>query len=107
MSVLAEHITAPAVSRLTYQEQPQNLAWASRTDGVLLGMTYERDQDVVGWHRHELGGQSDAGALLIPVVEDLTSVPAPDGTRDELYLLVQRYVNGMEKRYVELQTAIW
>ena len=107
MTVLAEHITAPAVSRLTYQEQPQNLAWGSRTDGVLLGMVYERDQDVVGWHRHELGGHSDADALLIPVVEDLTSVPAPDGTRDELYLLVKRYINGMVKRYVELQTAIW
>lgn len=108
MSILSEHITSPAMApRMAYLNQPQSLAFIPRTDGALIGFTYERDQDVVGLHRHELGGQSDDDGLLIPVVEDVISTPAPDGTRDELYLLVQRYINGASRRYVELMTALW
>lgn len=107
MTILAEHIMRPSVTELAYQEEPQAIVWGVRSDGTLLGFTYERDQEVLGWHRHELGGQSDSGALAIPVVESLAVVAAPDGTRDELYLIVQRYINGASRRYVELMTKLW
>lgn len=107
MTMLAEHITRPSLVEMAYQEQPQAIVWGVRSDGVLLGFTYERDQDVVAWHRHELGGQSDAASELIPVVESVAVVPAPDGSRDELYLVVQRYINGGTKRYIEYMTKIW
>lgn len=107
MSLLAEHITRPAITELAYQEQPQAIAWSARSDGVLLGMTYEREQDVVAWHRHELGGVSDAAGTLIPVVESITAVPTPDASRDELYMVVQRYVNGSERRYIEYMSKLW
>jgi hypothetical protein len=107
MTMLAEHITSPSMTEITYQEQPQNVLWAVRSDGVLLGFTYERDQEVTAWHRHELGGQSNAAGDEIPVVESMAIVPAPDGSRDELYLIVKRYINGGVKRYVELMTKIW
>ena len=107
MTILSEHISAPSMTRLAFGEQPQAIAWIVRSDGELLGFTYERDQDVVGWHRHELGGQSDAAGTLIPVVEDLVITSDPDGTRDELYLLVNRYINGRTRRYIELMTKIW
>jgi hypothetical protein len=107
MTVLAEHITNPSIVRMAYTEQPQNLVWTPRSDGPLLGLTYEREQDVVGWHRHELGGQSDSAALFVPVVEDVAAVPAPDGSRDELYMVVQRYINGADKRYIEYLSPLW
>ena len=107
MTLLAEHISAPAISRLAFQQQPQSIVWAPRSDGVLLGFTYERDQDVVGWHRHELGGQSDVDGLLVPVVEDVAAVGSTDGTRDDLYCVVQRYVNGTARRYIELMAKLW
>lgn len=107
LSLLAEHITRPSLVELAYQEQPQPIVWAPRSDGVLLGMTYERDQDVVAWHRHELGGASNADGDEIPVVESVCVVPAPEGDRDELYLVVKRYINGGTKRYVELMTKVW
>lgn len=107
MTLLAEHIMRPSVTELAYTEEPQAIVWAVRSDGVLLGFTYERSQQVVGWHRHELGGQSDAGGLLIPQVEAVTVVPSPDTTRDELYVVVQRYMNGISKRYIELMTKLW
>lgn len=107
MSLLSEHITRPSIEELAYQEQPQAIAWGVRSDGVLLGFTYERDQGVTAWHRHELGGQSDADGFFIPVAESVAVVPSPDGSRDELYTVVQRYINGGVKRYIEFTSKIW
>ena len=107
ITLLAEHITRPSVTQIAYQEQPQATVWGVRSDGAMLGMTYERDQDVVAWHRHELGGTSDSTGAAIPIVESVAAVPAPDASRDELYMVVKRYVNGGTKRYVEYLTKIW
>ena len=107
MTILAEHVMRPSVTQLAYAEEPQAVVWGVRTDGSLLGFTYERSQKVVGWHRHELGGQSDSGGLLIPVVESVSVTPAPDTTRDELYLIARRYINGHSRRFVELMTKYW
>lgn len=107
MTLLSEHITRPSITELAYQEQPQAIVWAVRSDGVLLGFTYERDQDVLAWHRHELGGYSNSGQTAIPLVESVAAVPAPDATRDELYMVVKRYINGGTKRYVEYLSKIW
>lgn len=107
MTLLSEHITRPSVTQLAYQGQPQAIVWGVRSDGVLLGFTYEREQDVVAWHRHEFGGQSDAAALKIPVVESLCVVPSPSATRDELLMVVQRYVNGGVRRYIEYMSKLW
>lgn len=107
MTLLSEHITRPSIEEMAYQEQPQSIVWGVREDGVLLGFTYERDQDVVAWHRHELGGQSDVDGELIPVVESVAVVPSPDATKDDVYLVVQRYINGGTKRYIEIMGKIW
>ena len=71
MTVLAEHITQTGVVELAYQQEPSQIVWAPRTDGVLTGMTYERTEDVVGWHRHTLGG----------VVESVVTIPTGTGIR--------------------------
>ena len=107
MTLLSEHITRPSLTELAYQEQPQAIVWGVRSDGVLTGFTYERDQDVVAWSRHELGGYSDSADTVIPLVESVAVVPSPDATRDELYMIVQRYINGRTRRYVEYLTKIW
>jgi hypothetical protein len=107
MTLLAEHVTRGGITELAYQEQPQGILWGLRADGIVTGMTYERDQDVVAWHRHELGGWSNAGHTAAPIVESIAAVPAPDGTRDELYVVVQRYINGGTKRYIEYSSKMW
>jgi hypothetical protein len=56
LTLLAEHITAGGIIQTAYQQQNQSILWAVTGDGVLVGMTYERDQDVVGWHRHVTDG---------------------------------------------------
>ena len=54
MTLLAEHITGDGIDDVDYAQEPESIYWAVREDGVLLGMTYQREEDVVAWHRHLL-----------------------------------------------------
>lgn len=104
LTVRAEHITASGITSLAYQAQPDPIIWATRADGVLLGFTYERDQEVLAWHRHLIGGHADANKTLPAAVESVAAIPAPDGSRDDLWMIVRRTINGRTRRYVEILT---
>lgn len=108
ITLLAEHITESGIVEMAAQKQPQPILWCVRDDGVLAALTYERDIDSfkVAWHRHILGGPSDA-AGSDAIVESVAAIPSPDGTRDELWLIVKRYINGAVQRYVEYMTQIF
>jgi len=56
MTLLAEHITGNGITDVDYAQEPDSIYWAVRDDGTLLGMTYQRQEDVIAWHRHILGG---------------------------------------------------
>ena len=93
VTVLAEHITDGGIVDIAYQQEPHSILWAARADGVLLGFTYNREQDVLGWHKHLLGGNG--------IVECVEHIPNPNGTQDDIWLVVRRTINGQTKRYIE------
>lgn len=97
LAILAEHITESGVVEMAYQQEPDSIVWMARTDGTLLGMTYERAQDVIGWHRHTVGGTNAK-------VESVAVIPNPTGTGDDLWAVIQRTINGVSVRYVEFMT---
>ncbi len=101
ITVISEHITGPGIAQMAYAAAPYGVLWCVRSDGVLIGLTYMRDQSVVAWHRHRLGGQYYGGQ---PIVETLTVVPSPDGTYDELWLSVLRTIGGAPTRMIEVMT---
>ena len=109
LTTLAEHISrgptkaTSGIVELAYQKNPQSIVWAVRKDGTLLALTHERDQDVIGWHRHVLGGNFSGGA---PVVESVAVIPAPDGTRDELWMVAKWTINAVTKRYIVYMEAL-
>ncbi|MCU7913624.1 MAG: hypothetical protein KZQ63_17685 [Candidatus Thiodiazotropha sp. (ex Lucinoma aequizonata)] len=41
---------------MALQQETNHLVWVQCKNGTLASMTYERSEDVVGWHRHSLGG---------------------------------------------------
>ena len=106
MTRLAQHITRGGVVEIDYAEEPESIVWIVRNDGQLLSMTYRRDEEVVGWGRHILGGVFGSGDA---VVESVTVIPGTNGSgqvqdssaRDEVWLIVKRTINGATKRYVE------
>src|SRR5487761_4967 len=106
MTLLAPHVSDSQFVESVFQSEPTPTLWYTRTDGVLIGFTYLRGNNVPGWHRHELGGQSD-NIGTIPIVENICSIPTSDGQTDELYMVVQRWVNGKSVRNIELLTKVW
>lgn len=108
LTMLAEHIAGTGFKELAHQKEPQSLVWCARNDGVLACCTYDRDLESlrVGWHRHVLGGVGDASGGD-PVVESVATIPSPDGTSNELWVLVRRYINGATVRYVEYLTQMF
>jgi hypothetical protein len=97
LTLLAEHITNGEIVEVAYQQQPDAVLWCARGDGTLIAMTYERDQKVVGWHRHTLG---DAD------VESVATIYG-NGTEDELWMVVKRTVSGADYRTIERFPLLW
>ena len=92
MTIMAEHLTEGGIEEFAYQQEPDSVVWALRSDGDLLGLTYRREEQVVAWHRHEIGGSG--------VVESIATFPTDTG-EDELYMIVKRTINSTTKRYIE------
>jgi hypothetical protein len=101
LTVRADHLFAAAKQLLgiCWQQEPFSAVWAARSDGMLTGFTYERDQEVLAWHRHPLAGTA-AGAAA---VEACAVIPGAAG--DELWLVVNRTIGGATTRYVEVMEA--
>lgn len=108
LTELAEHITGAGVIDIAYQRIPLSVLWMLRKDGAIVGMTYDRDQTQLrsGFHQHFLGGQSDAAGSP-PVIESIAVIPSPDGTRDDLWMTVRRWINGATVRTIEYLTKIF
>jgi len=77
------------LTNVAYQKIPDSIVWYVRDDGILLGLTYLPEQQLVGWAWHDTDG----------FVESIACVP--EGQEDALYLVVRRTVNGVQKRYIE------
>lgn len=90
LSLLAEHLfDGYQITDMAYSAEPYGIVWCVRDDGVLLGLTYQREHEVLAWHHHT----TDGG------FESVTSIS--ESGRDAVYLIVKRTVNGVERQFVE------
>lgn len=101
MTIMAEHVSKGGLRHFDYQQEPWGIVWFIRADGQLIGMTYERDQEVIGFHRHILGGSFGSGDSQVTSV---AVIPNPAGTADHVWLIVKRTINGNTVQYVEYMT---
>lgn len=98
LTILNDAVTDSGINEFTYQQEPSSILWAVRDDGILIGLTYQRSENVVAWHKHKLGGSF--GTNQFGIVESIASI---SGTldEDELWVIVKRTINGSTKRYIE------
>lgn len=90
LSVFAEHLFEGfEIEEMAYAQEPYSIVWCVRSDGTLLGLTYQREQQVWGWHQHTTDGEFESVAAI-----------SEDG-RDALYVCVKRTIDGNTVRYVE------
>lgn len=90
VTVLSNHLfNYHQVREWAYTEEPYKLVWVVRDDGVLLSLTYLKEQDVYAWAHHDTNG-------FYVSVCSVTEPPV-----DALYTAVKRYVNGQWVYYAE------
>ena len=97
MTILAEHITEGGITQMAYQQEPNQIVWMTRSDGQLIGLTYQREQQVTAWHRQIFGGVFGSGNA---VCESVAVIPTDD-TEYQVYVIVKRTINSITRRYVE------
>lgn len=102
--LLAEHLAKDKLLDLSYQEDADPIVWAVSTNGELLGVTFLPTHKILAWHRHDTTGIfTTAGAVTANgKFESVAVIPHPDGDRDQIWFIVRRTINGVEKRFVEV-----
>lgn len=92
LTAFARHLfKRKTITRLAMVQAPEPVAYAVRSDGTLLGLSYAPEHEVIAWHRHDTG----AGDAF----EDVITVP--EGNEDRIYVIVRRTISGVTRRYVE------
>lgn len=94
LTEFSEDILGTGAVELAYQASPFRMLWVVLEDGTLASLVYVREQDVVGWSKHVIGGTAAK-------VESIAVIPHPDGDEDQVWMIVSRTINGGTKRYIE------
>ncbi|WP_143853363.1 hypothetical protein [Brucella pseudogrignonensis] len=93
LSLLGEHLFKSGIVDWGYCERPDPQIYCAMADGSLVSVTYDREQKVVGFAKHE---------ITSGFVESIAVVPGVEDGFDDVYLCVRRTINGQLKRYIEV-----
>lgn len=91
LTVLSEHILRIGVVDWAYAQDPESIVWIVLADGQVAALTYDREQQIVGITRHQLGGDG--------IAESVAVIPGDEA--DQVWFIVRRTINGQTKRYIE------
>ena len=80
LTVLAEHLGRGGFKDMVWQQEPELVLWFVHNDGTLIGLSYDPQNNTIGWHRHPMG---DSG-----LVESVAGIPS--GAEDQVFLSVKR-----------------
>ncbi len=92
ITVDSDHITDGGITSFEYQQIPLSSLWTVRTDGQIARLTLEQDQEVQAWSRYVTQGNFESVAIVSDAEDN-----------DEIYAIVKRTINGVVKRFVEVQ----
>ena len=91
MTILSEHITESGIINIAYQQNPDTTLYCVREDGQIATLVREEDQQVKAWTRQVTDGWYRSAA----------TIPSFLGPYDEVWVVVQRTINGVNRRYME------
>lgn len=94
ISVLSSHLFyGYTILEWAYAEEPFKLIWAIRDDGVVLTLTFLKEQELIGWTHHTTDGLFKSVASITEEVDT--------GQLDAIYFVVERTINGNTVKYIE------
>jgi hypothetical protein len=117
LTILSEHMLRSGIQQFTFAQDRESMVWMAMGNGELVGLTYDREQQIVAMTRHRIGGECKNSGIVdqlhpedpdthYGVVESVAAIPGTN--RHELWASIRRtfLVGGslVEKRYVERLT---
>ena len=94
-TVISEHIPrdGKGIVGLAWAKNPNMVVWLAMANGSLASYTYNPEQEVRAWARHDIAGGRKVICMAV--------VPSATGIVDDVYLMVQRTVNGSTDYSIE------
>lgn len=96
-SIMAEHMLRPKLTEIYDADEPYHVVWGYTDNGMLISLTYMKDQNVLGFTRCPLGGDGKVRALA--------TIPSDEQT--QVWMIVQRTVNGQNKYFIEYMDQLF
>jgi hypothetical protein len=95
-TILSPHILGDGVIDMDVQQNPESILYCVLTSGTLATMTREVDQEVTAWARQTTNGTFSSIAII----------PSQTSLYEEVWVIVERWINGTQKRYIEMFDSI-
>lgn len=95
LTQMSYDVLSSGVVGMAYQSAPFRILWVALSDGSLASLTYVRDEEILAWATHEIGGTDAA-------VESIAVIPHTAGDQDQLWAVTKRTVNGSTVRHIEV-----
>lgn len=96
LSIMVAHLfRGKTVVSWAYQRSPDSILWCVMSDGSLLGLTYHKEHQIWGWHKHETDGIFESVVVI------------PGSTYDDVYFSIKRTVGSTDYRYIERMADKW
>jgi len=94
LSELTKPLTTSGIRCIAVSQNPESIIWVVMNDGSLLSVTYNRQQQVIAWAKHETAG----------TVESVCVTYGDTATADDVWLIVLR--DG-RRRLEKLESSLW
>ena len=92
LSLRATHLFEDiTIKDLTYTQSPESIIWAVTDKGVLIGVTYLPEQEVLAFHQHDTLGKFGSCCAI------------EEDQQDFLYVVANREINGKKFKSIERQ----
>jgi hypothetical protein len=95
---LGDDAARPQFNRLVKQQTTETVIWATDTNGGLQATTRDRLGEINGFGYHVIGGALDGDS---PFVHSIAAIPSADGTNEDLWVAVERTIDGSDVTYIE------
>lgn len=91
VALLSEHLMQYGIKQIEFHPD-QSRVYAVMNNGFVAVCTFSREQDLTGWSLFPY--------TLVGGCRSMAVIPSADG--DQVYMLIQRIVNGVYKQYMEI-----
>lgn len=102
ITIVNNDILRPSIFQIAVQQEKYDTMFMVRSDGQMVGLVLEGSQNVKGFYRMVTGRRAPGISGHDDTVDKFESVAVIPGVMyDEIWVVVQRQVNGQLRRYIE------